>query len=370
MKIKKIVPKILSTIMFGIVISSETLPVQAFTSYELDSDLNYNYEGAEAPVFYDSGSLDNLTSNANHYEQGSTKYNYQGAMPEYMQQIYGVNNQTIYNSNNGSNIVGLTGYGEGTGNTYGYGYGMNYGNYIASVESSYFDSVAGGGQYYNVNVSGNSNVVTNGSSQATSTGTSSSNSASTSSASDSSSNLNVSYTNNTNSSNVVNGVLPNEDGEVTFPSYFADINNSYNNYISTNKDVELDSYSDGSIGTIKIANANLEVKAFDYDDIYESMRKGVGHMDSTAYWNGNVVFFGHNRGSYGYFEKLKNVEVGDTVVYTTKEGTRNYKVDVVENISSTDWTDLSYTSENKITLITCIANTPSQRLLVQATEVK
>ncbi len=316
--------------------------VEAFTSYELDSDLNYNYRGVDEPEFYDSG---------------NPAYNYQGAMPYYLQQIYGVNSQNVYNSNFGSNIVEANGYGANIGNTYGYGYGMNYGNYTASIEGSYFDSVAGGGQHYNVNVNGNTpNINTGTTSEAGSTS--------------SNSNLNVSYTNNTNSNGVVNGVLPNENGEVTFPSYFADTNNSYNNNISQNKDIQLSTYNDGSIGTIKIANANLEVKAFDYDDIYQSMRKGVGHMDSTAYWNGNVCFFGHNRGSYGYFEKLKNVKIGDTVVYTTKEGTRSYKVDKVEKISETDWSDMSYTSENKITLITCIANTPSQRLLVQATEVK
>ncbi len=337
-----------------------TTQVSAFTSYELDSDLSYNYKGVDDPEFYDSGRLDNPTSNAKHYEQGSTAYNYQGAMPYYLQQIYGVSSHSVYNSNFGNNIVEANGYGANIGNTYGYGYGMNYGNYTASVEGSYFDSVAGGGQYYNVNVNGNTGVSSN-----TNTNTGTSNSTS-----DTSSNLNVSYTNNTNSNGVVNGVLPNENGEVTFPSYFTDTNNSYNNYISQNKDVELSSYSDGSIGTIKIANENLEVKAFDYDDIYQSMRKGVGHMDSTAYWNGNSVFFGHNRGSYGYFEKLKNVKIGDTVVYITKEGSRTYKVDKVEHIAETDWSDMSYTSENKITLITCIANTPSQRLLVQATEVK
>ncbi len=342
MKLKSILSKaLIGSILMTM---ATTTQVSAFTSYELDSDLSYNYKGVDEPEFYDSG---------------STAYNYQGAMPYYLQQIYGVNSQSVYNSNFGSNIVEANGYGVSTGNTYGYGYGMDYGNYTASVEGSYFDSVAGGGQFYNVNVNGNTSNVATGTNTNTENASSSSNS-----------NLNVSYTNNTNSNGVVNGVLPNENGEVTFPSYFADTNNSYNDYISQNKDVELSTYSDGSIGTIKIANANLEVKAFDYDDIYQSMRKGVGHMDSTAYWNGNAVFFGHNRGSYGYFEKLKNVKIGDTVVYTTKEGSRTYKVDKVEKISETDWSDMSYTTENKITLITCIANTPSQRLLVQATEIR
>ncbi len=342
MKLKSILSKaLIGSILITMVTATQ---VGAFTSYELDSDLSYNYKGVDEPEFYNNGSTD---------------YNYQGAMPYYLQQIYGINSQSVYNSNFGSNIVEANGYGVNTGNTYGYGYGMNYGNYTASVEGSYFDSVAGGGQYYNVNVNGNTSNVANGTSTDTGSSSNSSNS-----------NLNVNYTNNTNSNSVVNGVLPNENGEVTFPIYFTDTNNSYNDYISQNKDVELSTYSDGSIGTIKILNANLEVKAFDYDDIYQSMRKGVGHMDSTAYWNGNAVFFGHNRGSYGYFEKLKNVKIDDTVVYTTKEGSRTYKVDKVEKISETDWSDMSYTIENKITLITCIADTPSQRLLVQATEIR
>lgn len=346
MKLKKLIPKTLVAFTVATVFVGTSIPVQAFTSYELDSDLNYKYKGAKESEFY------NHTGKA---------YNYTGAMQDYMKQIYGTNGQSIYNSNFGSNIVDLNGYGVNTGNTYGYGYGMNYGNYTASVENSYFDRVAGGGQYYNVNVAGNGAVtgITNG---IDGSGTNAN--------SNSQSNINVSYTNNSNSYNSANGVLPNEVGDVTFPSYFADANNSYNNNISSNKDVTLSRYSDGSIGTIKVKNANLTVKAYDYSDIYQSMKKGVGHLDSTAFWNGNVTFFGHNRGSNGYFEKLKNVEIGDLVEYTTKEGTKTYKVDKIERISETDWSDLGYTSENKITLITCIANTPSKRLLVQANEVK
>lgn len=316
-------------------------PVQAFTSYELDSDLNYKYDGAREPEFY------------NHT---GTEYNYNGVMPLYMQQIYGTGGQTIYNSNFGSNIVDLNGYGVNTGNTYGYGYGMDYGNYISSVESSYFDSVAGGGQYYNVNVGNtNSNSTSNADNNSSSTN----------------SNLNISYSDNvgSNSNSSVNGILPNEVGDVTFPSYFADANNSYNNNISTNKDVSLSQYSDGRIGTIKIANAGLVVKGYDYSDIYQSMKKGAGHLDSTAYWNGNVVYFGHNRGSNGYFSKLKNVEVGDIVVYETKEGKRQYKVDTVKYIDETDWSAMSYSSTNKITLITCVADKPNLRLLVQGREI-
>ncbi len=326
MKFKSILVRCVASTLF--ITTATVTPVHAFTSYELDSDLNYKYKGADAPEFY------NYTG---------TEYNYNGAMPYYLQQIYGANGQYIYNSNFGTNIVDLNGYGTYSYNTYGYGYGINYENYNASVESNYFDSIAGGGQFYDVNTGSNESNVNTGN-----TGTGA----------------------NNQSNSQVNGVLPNEVGDVTFPSYFADTNYSYNNHISANKDIKLGTYNDGSIGIIKIANAKLEVKAYDYSDIYQSMKKGVGHMDSTAYWNGNAVFFGHNRGSNGYFSKLKNVEVGDIVEYTTKEGTRKYKVDRVERISETDWSDISYTVENKITLITCIENTPSQRLLVQATEVK
>ena len=45
-----------------------------------------------------------------------------------------------------------------------------------------------------------------------------------------------------------------------------------------------------------------------------------------------------------------------------------YVVDKIEIIKNTDWSFLENTSENKITLITCVDGKPENRLCVQAIE--
>ena len=45
-----------------------------------------------------------------------------------------------------------------------------------------------------------------------------------------------------------------------------------------------------------------------------------------------------------------------------------YEIDTIEIIEDTDWSYLENSAENKLTLITCIANKKEQRLCVQATE--
>lgn len=126
--------------------------------------------------------------------------------------------------------------------------------------------------------------------------------------------------------------------------------------------------ADGSIGTVKIARVGLSAKVYE-GATTESMAKGAGHYTSSSCWTGNVALFGHNRGSHPYFNELKNVRVGDIVTYTTNQGTKTYEVQTVINISSTDYTYLNEMGDNRITLITCIANQPSLRLCVQAVEI-
>ena len=70
-----------------------------------------------------------------------------------------------------------------------------------------------------------------------------------------------------------------------------------------------------------------------------------------------------------YFGKLKNVKVGDTVKYETIQGTKTYEVTFVGKISSTDYSYTNEMGDNRITLITCVANQPSLRLCVQAVEI-
>ena len=56
-------------------------------------------------------------------------------------------------------------------------------------------------------------------------------------------------------------------------------------------------------------------------------------------------------------------------MYENIYGIKKYKVETSQAILETDWSLLEDSSENKITLITCIANRPNQRLCVQAVEI-
>jgi sortase A len=58
----------------------------------------------------------------------------------------------------------------------------------------------------------------------------------------------------------------------------------------------------------------------------------------------------------------------NNIKYTTVYGTRTYAVIFVGTISSTDWTYLEPTADNRITLITCLADWPELRVCVVATE--
>jgi LPXTG-site transpeptidase (sortase) family protein len=127
--------------------------------------------------------------------------------------------------------------------------------------------------------------------------------------------------------------------------------------------------SDGSIGTVSIARVGLSAKVYE-GATTESMAKGAGHYETSGIFTGNIGLFGHNRGSHAYFANLKNVKLGDTVTYETSAGTKTYKVTFVGSISYTDYSYLNEMGDNRITLITCIANQPSLRLCVQATEIQ
>jgi LPXTG-site transpeptidase (sortase) family protein len=122
---------------------------------------------------------------------------------------------------------------------------------------------------------------------------------------------------------------------------------------------------DGSIGTLTIPAIGLTVQAYD-GDLTAAMRKGLGHMDSTSAWTGNVGLVGHNRGSWAHFAKLKDLRVGEAVTYKTSLGTRTYTVTFVGKIAANDWSYLQPTADNRITMITCIADQPEVRLCVQA----
>lgn len=98
--------------------------------------------------------------------------------------------------------------------------------------------------------------------------------------------------------------------------------------------------------------------------------KAVGHFEYTSTWNGNVCLAAHNRGYLcNFFQKIKNLKIGDEIIYCTKEGKRIYKVQTNKVILETDWSYIEETKNNRITLITCEENRPEYRRCVQAIQV-
>ena len=126
--------------------------------------------------------------------------------------------------------------------------------------------------------------------------------------------------------------------------------------------------ADGSIGHLSIPSIGLSCNVYE-GETNSSMAKGVGHFSSTSAWDGNVALAGHNRGSAAYFGRLKNIQPGALITYSTAYGTRQYSVSSIRTVSSADYTPLYNTVENRLTLITCIENDYSVRLCVTADEV-
>lgn len=103
----------------------------------------------------------------------------------------------------------------------------------------------------------------------------------------------------------------------------------------------------------------------------EVMLEYVGHFEDTSKWNGNIGLAAHNRGfPINYFARLKDLKTGNEIIYKTKQGTKKYKINSIKTIEDTDWSYLQKSKENKITLITCVANRPNQRLCIQGIEIK
>ena len=124
-------------------------------------------------------------------------------------------------------------------------------------------------------------------------------------------------------------------------------------------------YSAGYLGTLKIPALDLSVKVYQGTDS-AALAKGAGHFSSTSIWNGNVAFAAHNRGVANHFGKIHTLSIGDKITYTTKLGTRTYKVYSVSKISVNDVSVLNDSADNILTLVTCVMNQPDYRWCVQA----
>lgn len=119
------------------------------------------------------------------------------------------------------------------------------------------------------------------------------------------------------------------------------------------------------IGVIKIDKIGFEGLVYEGTTL-ETLKKGVGHFENSSYLEGNVCLAAHNTNKF--WAKLHTLQNGDKITYISFLGTKEYTVNNVTQISETDWSKLSNTEENIITLITCVKGKTSQRLCVQAIE--
>ena len=127
-------------------------------------------------------------------------------------------------------------------------------------------------------------------------------------------------------------------------------------------------FPDGSIGSIYVARTGKTITVYEGESL-GNLKKGAGHFASTTAWNGNVALCGHNRGSWPFFDFVKDLQIGDRITYTTPYGVRAYEVFSKERIGEYDHSKLARSSENLLTLITCIANAPDLRWAAQCREV-
>lgn len=103
----------------------------------------------------------------------------------------------------------------------------------------------------------------------------------------------------------------------------------------------------------------------------EILEQYVGHFSETPNELGNVGLAAHNRGyPVNYFERLKEIQEGDKIIYRHNDFEKIYEVTKNKIIEDTDWEPLENTEENMLTLITCVENEPSYRRCVQAVELE
>lgn len=103
----------------------------------------------------------------------------------------------------------------------------------------------------------------------------------------------------------------------------------------------------------------------------EVINNYIGHFTNTPYFDGNI---GLIAGCFGYkenyFAELEKLSEGDVILYQYGEQKKEYKVITNVVIDQKDWSYLSSTEENKLTLITGVIDEPEKRRCVQAIEVQ
>ena len=165
----------------------------------------------------------------------------------------------------------------------------------------------------------------------------------------------------------LDGGLVSQTGAVNYPvidSGTSSVVSASTGYTEVTSDLY---YSNGSLGTLKIPAIGLTVKVYEGTGS-STLAKGAGHFEDTSLWSGNCCIAAHNRGVNNHFGQLHTLEVGDTITWTTKLGTRTYEVTSVFKVKETDNSGTAPTSDNRLTLYTCVRDQRDYRWCVIAEE--
>ena len=155
---------------------------------------------------------------------------------------------------------------------------------------------------------------------------------------------------------------------ISDPENIWDDRNAYTGKFTYTEDLQVNGEA---IGAISIPAIKMSANVYESKNAIEDMDKGIAHFPSTSAFEGNVGVSAHNvnlDGSDGLFKNIHLLRQGDVIQYKTSLGDRNYYVNSVTTIDENDWSPLSYTDDNRITLITCITGMKDKRLCIQALE--
>ena len=159
--------------------------------------------------------------------------------------------------------------------------------------------------------------------------------------------------------NSLEKIIPdNIEIELKTPNSTVAISEQYQNKIDTKK-----------IWQIEIPKINL-VAPIAEGTSANIMNEYVGHFEETPKNKGNIGLAAHNRGyKINYFRDLKLLQKGDLIIYTYNGEISKYSVNELGIIKDIDWSKLESSSQDKLTLITCLEDEPEYRRYIQAVKL-
>ena len=124
----------------------------------------------------------------------------------------------------------------------------------------------------------------------------------------------------------------------------------------------------GLVGMLDVPRLNLSTPVVEGDDD-GTLQRAVGHLPDTPlpWQEGNSALAGHRD---GLFRPLKDIRVGDEIVFRTSRDELRYRVTRTTIVDPDDLSVLEGSEANELTLITCypfyfVGNAP-RRFIVRA----